>query len=296
MLWFFIALLNPVFHAFSNVLDNYFTNRLFKSVWTIIFYSTIFNAIFLPAIYFIGKPTFPPFSLFPFLCSITLIEILYLYPYYKALQNDDTSIVISLLALGKIFVPILAFLMVGETVQFAQYVGFLIVIVTSAFLTLDRTVKFKFNNSFFYMLVCSLLLSVEAVVYKYIFNQVGWSTGFFWPAFFSLVVVACMLVLPACRRDIRLQFQQFKDTFHIFALGEFLTVGGSIAGTYAISLTSVTLVKSIESLQSFCVLIYALIFRGIFPRLFKEHIDTKNVIKKFILFGLAAVGVMLVVR
>jgi len=295
MTWILIAFISPILHGFANVLDNYLTNKLFKSVWTLTFYSTFFNILFLPLVFFIEIPGLPPISLLPFFFLVAVIEVLYLYPYYKALQNDDTSVVSSLFSLGKIFVPVFAFLFVGEVLTITQYLGFFIIILGSAALTLNDYRTLRFNKSFFYMLVCSILLAIEAVVYKYLFENVSWSTGFVWTTLFSSAIIFCFLLVPKLRKDIRAQTSDLKRNVPIFALEELLTFGGSAASTFAISLVPVTLAKSIGAFQPFFVLIYALILGKSFPHIFRESVDRRSIVKKFMLFAIMVIGIILIV-
>ena len=133
MYWIIFALLEPFFHGFANVIDNHFTNNLFKKTTTLVFFASFTNILFLPIIFLLDFPSFITPSQIPFFIILGLTGIGYLYPYYKALQNDDTSIVVSLFSLGKIFVPLLAFLLVGEILAISQYIGFFVVILIALF-------------------------------------------------------------------------------------------------------------------------------------------------------------------
>lgn len=295
MFWILIAFIGPICHGFANVLDNYLTNKIFKSVWTLAFYSAFFNILFLPLIFIIQIPGIPPASAVPFLLIVGVIDVLYLFPYYKALQNDDTSVISALFSVGKIFVPIFAFLLVGEKLQFTQYLGFLIIVLGSVSLTLNNHGGIRLNKSFFYMLLCSILLAVEAVVYKYIFENIGWSTGFAWAMPISTLVVLGFLFVPKIRRDIFKNTKDLKHNAPIFMLEEFLTFGGTVAATYAISLVPVTMKESISAFEPFFPLFYALTLARFFPNLFRERIDRRSVLKKFIIFGIMIVGIILVI-
>ncbi|MEK7609936.1 MAG: DMT family transporter [Patescibacteria group bacterium] len=295
MYWILIAFIAPILHGFANILDNYLTNKLFKNIWTLTFYSAFFNVLFLPLVLFIEIPGIPPASTFLFFLIVGAIDVLYLFPYYKALQSDDTSIVTTLFSLGKIFVPIFAFLFVGEKLQLTQYLGFFIIILGSVSLTLNNHGALRLNKSFFYMLLCSLLLAIEAVVYKYLFENVGWSTGFVWATVVSAIFALSFLFIPKIRRNIYQHTRDLRHNAPVFAFEEFLTFGGSVASTYAISLVSVTLEKSVSAFQPLFVLIYALVLGRFFPHLFREHVDRRSVFKKFLIFAIMIVGIVLVI-
>lgn len=216
MYWILIAFISPILHGFANILDNYLANKLFKKLSTLIFYSSILNVVFLPFVFLIQIPDLPPAHLLPFFLLIGLIEVFYLFPYYKALQSEDTSVITALFSLGRIFVPILAFIFVREVLHFTQYLGFLIIVISSAAVTFKGQIKFRLNKSFLYMLLCSLLLSIEAVIYKYLFENVSWSTGFVWPVVISFVIGMCFLFVTKLREDIVINRKNFlKKSAHI---------------------------------------------------------------------------------
>lgn len=295
MLWLIIAFVGLLFHGLANILDNYFVNKLFKNPFVLVFYSSLINLIFLPAVLLFGVPELPSLSLLPFYALVGLTNIFYLYPYYKALQNDDTSVVASLFSLEKLFVPILAFLIVGETLSSLQYLGFFVIVLSGAILTLNNhEKKFRLNKSFFYMALVSIILAFEGVIYKYIFNHVDWATGFTWAIVASFVLTLPMLLVGKSRTQIISQWSSFKNKFHLFTIEELLTFSGSASATFATSLAPVTIVKSIDSFHPFIVLAYALLFNRLYPSLFKEKIDAKTIIKKILLFFVMILGVVLI--
>lgn len=295
-MWILIAFVSPILHGFSSILDNYLANKLFKNLWTLIFYSSLLNAVFLPFVLLIQVPDLPSLQFLPFFFLIGLIEVFYLLPYYKALQNEDTSVITALFSMGRIFVPILAFFIVKEVLSLTQYIGFLIIIISSVAVTFNGRIKFRINKSFLLMVLSALLLSIEAVTYKYLFGNVSWSTGFVWPVIFSFVIALFFLLIPKLRRDILENRRNFIKNLSVFTSEEILTFGGSATAVYAISLVPVTLVKGIASFQAFFVLVYAITLHRFFPHVFKENIDRKSIVKKAIFFLLMIVGVILAIR
>lgn len=294
MYWIIFALLEPFLHGLANIIDNHFTNNLFKKTTTLIFFASFTNLLFLPIILLLDFPSLITPLEIPFFIALGLTGIGYLYPYYKALQNDDTSIVASLFSLGKIFVPLLAFFLVDEILEPLQYLGFFVVILGAALMTLNGKQKFRLNNSFFWMTLCTFIISFEVVIYKYIFNLMSWGTGFTWATLFSFLFALPLIFIAKTREDIFSQIKTFKANFRLFALEEFLTFSGSATSTFAISLTSVTLVKAISSFQPVVILLYALVLGRFLPAVFKEDLTIINVIKKVISFIVMALGVIII--
>lgn len=299
MFWIGIALLNPIFHALSNVIDTYLSNRLIRNVWSLGFFTGFFTVFFLPIVILIQRPEVPPLHLLPYFFLIGAIEVFYLFPYYKSLQDEDTSIVAALFSLGKFFIPIFSYLFVGEILQFSQYVGFFIIVMASMILTLKKTDKIRLNKSFFYMLLAGFLLAIEAVIYKYLFESVSWGTAVVSTSLCSFLVVMSFLLAPSVRKNIIAQVHEIRKIRRItalFVVNEFFAFAGNIVSPYVVSLVPVTLAKSIEGFQPFFVLVYAVIFHRFFPGVFREAVDRRVILKKAILFGCMIVGVLMVVN
>jgi hypothetical protein len=295
MTWIFAAFLEPIFHAFANILDNNLTNRFFKNAWLLTLFIQISTVIFLPIIWLIEPPKLISIHLLPAILIVAAIEIFYSYPYFKALQSDETSIAISLFALGKILVPILAFFIVGEVLKPLQYLGFIVIIIASAGLTLNPKERLKLNKSFFYMLLSSSLLAIEVVVYKYIFDQVSWGTGYIWTMGISILMAMIFLLPSIPNAATKTEFKSLKKYFWVILLVGCISFIGNVGFSYAISAVPATIARSISSFQPFFVLLYAMIFKQFFPLFFKEEIDKRSLLKKLFLFVVTIIGVVLTV-
>jgi drug/metabolite transporter (DMT)-like permease len=295
MTWVFVAFLEPIFHAFANILDSNLTNRFFKNAWLLTLFIALAVIIFLPIVWIIEPPKLFPLHLLPFFLVVAAIELFYSYPYFKALQSDDTSVAISLFALGKILVPILAFIFVGELLKPAQYFGFMLIIVSSSALTFNRA-TLRLNKSFFYMLLSSSLLAVEVVVYKIIFSQVSWGTGYVWTMGISAIMALISLLMLLPNKNTKPELSSLKKHYPIVLLVGCVSFLGGIGFSYAIFAVTATIARSIDSFQPFFVLLYAVAFKKFFPMAFKEEINFQSLIKKVLLFIATVVGVILTVK
>lgn len=290
--WIFVALFDPMLHAVANVFDNYLTNRLWKHTGSLIFYAIATNIIFIPFVLLIQFPDLPSRTAIPWIVLIGMLDVIYLFPYYRALQYDDTSTVSSLFSLGHFFVPILAFFIVGEVLKIPQYIGFFLVVASSVAVTWHG--RLRINRSLIYMALASFLVALEVVLYKYLFEGMSWSTAFVWSNIASFIAVIPLLLWPATGRAIRGSWVQFKKQGHIFVVEELLTFAGAGAMTYAIALAPVTLTQSIGALQPFFVLLYAVILGRALPGIFKERIDRGSLLKKSFFFIMMIAGVILI--
>jgi drug/metabolite transporter (DMT)-like permease len=189
----------------------------------------------------------------------------------------------------------LAFFWIGEILKPVQYLGFLLIIISSAALTFNRA-TLKLSNSFFYMLLSSSLLAVEVVIYKYIFTQVSWGTGYVWTMGTSSVMALLSLLSLLPRKDTKLELLSLKKYYPIILLVGCVSFLGGIGFSYAIFAVHATVSRSIDSFQPFFVLFYAVLFKQFFPLAFKEQTDFGSIAKKVLLFVITVIGVILTVK
>ncbi|MBI4991668.1 MAG: EamA family transporter [Candidatus Harrisonbacteria bacterium] len=295
-MWLLIAFLAPAFYALSNVLDNFLVNQKFKNPTTLAFYTSLFNLLFLPLVFIFFKPVMPSAAVFPILFLLGFINIIYLYPYYKGLQSDDTSIAISFFSLGRIFIPILAFFIVGEVLTLFQYVGIGLLILSSTLLSLRGWKEdFRFSKAFWYIGLAAFILSFEGVLIKYLFGQgVNLGTVLVGEGGTALLLALLFLIPQRTRSDIIANVNIFRQMFPVFAAEETFTFIAFVSESYAIALASVSMAKSISMLTPFFLVFYARFLSKNLPGVFREEIDGWAIAKKALLFAIMIVGVMLI--
>ena len=292
-----VAFLEPTLHAWSNVFDNYFSNKLFPSLPTMIFFGMVLNLVFLPIVILIDPPLLSSLSLslFGWICAIALIDVLFLFPYMWSLRHIDTSVVTSLFSLGRVFVPILAFFAIGEQLAPMQYVGFALIVFAATALTLDLK-QLRFNTAFFLMLLVSILMAAQAVMYKYVFEaDTGWGTVVTILTMLEIVISGVIMFARQSLSSIAEDFRTIRANFGLFALQQLFEWGGNVASSYAISVLPATVARSIASTQSFFVLGYAILFGKRFPEIFNESTARRELIQKGGFFALILIGVVLII-
>ena len=297
MAWFIAALGTAFFFSLSNTLDSFFTNKVFPSTRSIAFYSVCFNIVVIPIVFLVGSPDLtPPLGMLAIFALIGLFDVLYLAPYYRAMQIEDASIVTALFSLGRMYAPFLAYILVGEVVSLPQYLGFAMILAASVLLTLDFSEKrLRINRSFWYVLIAALLIYSEGSLYKYTFiRDTHWSTGIFWAAIFSMVWMGFTLVSARQRTAVREGVPALKKTFWLFSMEELSTAVAVMLLVYATSLAPITLVNGIVSVQPFIMLGLIPLLAPLFPhQAFREDRSRRHILKKLLLFVLMIAGVLL---
>ncbi len=288
-----IAFLTPLLHALSCIVDAHFSNNIFKKIPSLVFYATISNVIIVPFLFFFGTPSIPSLEILAVLFAIALIEVCYQIPYYHALRNIDTSIVVALFSLGKITIPALAYFIVDEKLSLTQYFGFGIILLSTFILNFDIR-KLKINAAFFLMLVVSVLLSLSSVLSKYSLQNVDFVTVVFWISIFATSISLSLLLLPQYRIDIISIFPRYKKRIKLFLSNEILNQAGTLAATISLTYLPVLTVKSIGSSQSIFTLLLGFVLYKIFGNRFNENLTRHDVIKKLISFSVIIIGIYMV--
>lgn len=290
-----LAFLAPILHALSCIVDAHFSNNVFKKISSIVFFATVSNIIIIPLLFCFGCPSLPSPNIMAIVFIIACIDVLYQIPYYIALRNIDTSIIVALFSLGKIAVPILAYFIVNEKLTYQQYIGFTLIILSTFILNFDIK-KFKLNVAFFLMLIVSLCLSFQSVMSKYTLQSVDFITVLFWESIFVSFINLSFLVLPKSRTDIIRTFPSYIKQIKLFLLNEVLSQGGTLAMTVALAHLPVLIIKSINASQSIFTLIFGIILYKLFGDKFKENLTVSNLIKKLVSFIVIIIGIYMVLK
>lgn len=285
-----------MFFGIANVFDNFLTNKSFQSSATLTFYSSLFNIIFIPLLFLFYHLSLPPASSIPIFILLGIINVAYLFPYYKGLQSDDTSTAVSFFSLGRIFIPISAFFIIGEKLSFEEYTGIALIIIGSILLSMKGSLKeIRLSKALFYILMAAFIISFEGVLLKYLFNMgISVGVGVAGEMLASFFCALLLLFHKKTRRDIRANFSIFRKKIPVFFVEEGATFIAFFAGSYALAIAPVSLVKSITIFSPFFVLIYAKLFGRKYPELFNEQKGVGITFKKVMLFTITAIGVIMV--
>ena len=296
-MWILFAFLAPALYAVAEIFDEYLSNRGFKNISSLIFFACLLNFIFVPIIFLIERPVMPSFHLLLPLVGVAFTNLLYLYPYYKSLKIEDTSVVSAFFSFGKIVIPVFAFIFIGEVLEIRQYIGIGIIIFGNTFLAFHSTrKKVKISKAFFLILFASVVLAIEGILFKYMFESgMTWSTAIGGQLLFSgLLGCTILLLFKKSRRNIWQDRTHYRKNFALFFSEELFTVLAVAAETYAISLAPVSLVKGVGMAIPIFVLTYTIAVKRFNPKFFHEDTHRSVVIKKILIFGLIILGLVLI--
>ena len=208
-----------------------------------------------------------------------------------ALKKTDTSIVSSLFSLGKIFVPVLAFILLKDTLTLPQYIGFFIIIFSSSILNKKPSAKFRLNQAFYLMFLSSFLLALRICFAKAVMEiDHNFVNVLIYPNLISGLIPFTFLLSISNKHAIKRHLPTYKKKFRLFFLIEFLTFCAVTTSTIALSRLSPVICTAIEATEPLFVLALALIVNASGLFYFKEK---TGLIKKITCFLLIILGIVL---
>ena len=291
MMIYIIAFLSPLFYALSVLIESFLSLDIFKKPVTMCFYASLTNALFVPLMFYFGTPIWPKGYLWIVYTLLAIIDITYLCPYYIALKKTDTSVVSSLFAIGKIFVPLLSFCFLGDILTPLQYLGFFIVISASAVLNMNKGFTLRFNQAFYWMFLSSFLLSCRVILAKYALTQDGiWVNAIVFPNLISGAMVFLFLLVKNFRPDIKKHLRPYVKKLPLFIANEFVYFLAILTSIYALSKLSPVISSAIEATEPLFLLSFVALARPLYH--FKEFKISFS--KKIICFLLIILGITLI--
>lgn len=292
-----IALFPPLIWAGSQILDSHVSNNLFRKNSSVIFYLGLTNLFVLPFIVWWGGSDVMAFpkEVWWIIALAVALEIGFQIPYFLALRRMDVSIIAAMFSSGRIFMPVLAYYIVGEELKLIQYIGFFVIIVSTIILNLKRTDRLRLDACFYLMLCASFMTMLGSVISKKALDDINWLSFSFYYILVTDIFILSMLLVPEFRKEITSDFHIFKRKFKLLIFMEVLDRSASLASMLALSLLPVVVKSALGSTQPIFVLIYGYILYYFFGSRFKENLTRSELVKKLICFAVIIVGVVLTV-
>lgn len=282
MSWIVLALIAPLFWAFSNFVDKYILGKQSKGIFDFLFFSTITGWIFFVILWmFNGLPDFTIYSWIPIFTGMTLI---YSYGFYaKALEQGDTSMLVVLFELIPVVTVILAFIFLGQTLSGDELLGFVIVLAGATIVSIERSKNFLVKG--FGMITIAIIMWSAMTL----FIDFGLTKMSFWHYFLldnlgSAIAGPTLLIFPGMRRQVIHGLKTATVGKYVwFSWNNLLDFFGQLSIKKALSIApSAGLVTVVMQVQSFYAIIIGLLLTIFIPNIINEDISGRTLVKKLI--------------
>ncbi len=299
-MWLLYAFSGPLLWAVSTHIDKYLVDKYFRDADTnvLILFTALIGAALLPVIYVVQphvlSPAPGPIAVMMFSGALYISAILF---YLRAIQSEEASVVAPLFQASTLFTFMLGYIFLHESLKPGQIFGGALILIGALGLSLNNGMNFKgFNvRVVVLMLGCTFVLAVSSVMFKYFAIRDDFWTVTFWTFVGQAFVGLAFFARPAYRR-------QFADLFRanpgavigINAANELVNLGAGLGVRYASMLAPVALVSAISSTTTFFVFSFGILLTLFFPKLGREDMSARNLVRKAVGATLIAGGVILI--
>ncbi|MEJ0024452.1 MAG: EamA family transporter [Rhizomicrobium sp.] len=298
-MWLLLAFTGPVLWAVSTHIDKYLVERFFKNSDTAVLmvFTALIGLLMLPVIAIFQGGVFaiaPTDILVMAVSGILYMGAMLLY--LRAIQTEEASVVAPLFQMSTLFTFLIAYVLLGETLNWIQAGGGVLVVAGALSLSLDASFRLKRWKLGFValMLACTFVLALSSVLFKlFAVRDTFWVTTFWIYAgegVFGFAIVA----IPHYRRQFFALFRRSPGAvIAINGANELINLGGGLGVRAASLLAPVALVSAVSSTSTLFVFAIGIVLTLFFPHLGREDLSRRALLQKGAGAMLVAAGVAL---
>ena len=305
LLPFAFAVLAAVFWAITNHIDKYMISKAVKNAdhRALVVVSSLVAGLVMAIIYaFICGFNFTlDWQSILILFGNSALYALTLVFWFKAISRDDPTIVVIMFQLIPVFSLIISPLFLKEdAIRPLQLVGGAITTLAAISVTYESSKK-KFSKkklvTLGLMTCTSLGYALWFIIERYVNQNHDFNETTFWSnATLFLVGVLILIFIKSYRKSFKKMLKtNGAKIISINLINELFNSFGGIFSTLASTMASVAIVSFIsQGVQPFAVMILGIIITKLFPKLGKETIHKKEVLKRTITIIICAIGLALI--
>ncbi len=296
MSWLFYGLLAPAMFTIAIFIDRYILDHEIDDYRGMVIYSAL-TALVLGVILVIAAE-FPVIALrdLALILFTGMMGIWGVALYFWAMNVEEASAVIVLIQMIPLFVLILSWLFLGDTLTVRQLGGFFLIL-TSAIVVSVRRVEMKFTLSpaLFAAAAASLLWAIQQVTFKFVVTETAFRDVVGYEAMGFATGGLMLFLVPSIRRSFLASLKTVrKRAVAIIFVNEAWSTAAKLITFLAISLGPVALVSVLESSAVFFGILLGWFLTTTLPRLFSEDITANALMRKGMLAAVMFAGLWLV--
>ena len=258
MHWYLFALLSPLLWAITNHIDKYVLSRYVKNAepGVLAILTGFVGLLFAIGVFIFVPSNFLGINVFHAILIILngALFVASFIPYYYALNDEDTSLVIPLFQTIPIFSFVLGFIFFKETITLMQVFAGILIIIGATLISIDfGKAKLAFRwRMVLLMLLSSLMISIHYLVFKFVAISESFWITVFWEYLGAVLVAVFLLVFT---RKYRRQFIALIKNNSAFAIvlemiNNGIDIVSKVIANYATILVPVVVVNLANGMQS----------------------------------------------
>lgn len=292
-MWIILAVIAAFIFAICNVVDKFVLTKWVRQPFVpviIMAFIGLIAGLIVPAFHHLGY-----LSAVGILLSFVagIMFILGSVFYFKALQMEEVSRVIPLYYISPLVVMLFAAIFLHERLTGLNYLGIILVVFGAIAISSKSLGQIKLGKAFPWIMLSVLGYVSNQVLTKYLLNFTDFWTIFFYIRIGALIgaIPIIYIYFPELIRTVK---QFGSRVVSLISLNESLNIISVLLITVAISIGSVTLVESLQSVQQFFVLVIAIAVSVFYPRILKEELGKSVIALKVLAIVSMFVGVLLI--
>lgn len=297
MNWLFFAILAPAVYAIVVFIDKYILAKEVTDYRGMPIYSSVIAAIF-GVLIWIGTG-FPYLSLRDSVLIIItgMLTSFGLASYFHALSKDEASKITILFQMTPVITLILSYFFLGNQISTLQFLGFLLILVSTLGISVDKSLKqLRFSNIFFLILLTDFLWAAAFVLFKFVTETNSFTSLI---SYESLGMGVGGFILYNFFPAIKNAFEKTNKTvgskiFWFIALNEAIFLLSRLLTYFAISKGPVALVDVVGGTQVVFAIVYGFLLTKLAPKIFQENINKSGLFQKILMAALVLFGLVLV--
>ena len=296
-----LAIIAAIFYASTNHIDKFLISKAVKNAdyRSLILVSTIIAGGVMALIYLFVCGFELSFD-FPSIAILFTNSALYTIAnifWFKALDRDDTTIVVIMFQLIPVFMLLLSPIFLPEdNITIIQLLGGLIITVAAVFITYEPAKK-KLDRekliTLALMTVVSVLYAVWFILERFINLEHDFNKTVFWSNITLLLVgVIIFTFIKTYRKSFKTMLKSNgAKVIGLNLVNELLNSFGGVLSTFAGTMASISLVSfATQGVQPFAVMIMGILITKLSPKIEKENITRKEVLKRSFAVVLCVIG------
>lgn len=295
---FLILQIPPLLYAVTNLIDKNLLSKYFTEggVRILLMFSAILAGIVAPVAYFIHPEVFDmSFENMIILALVAVIDLVLLWAYLTALEQDDPTVVIICYQMVPIMTLGTGFFFLGETITKYQGMAMAIILGGTLIAGLEfgskRFLSFKWRT-LLYMLIACACWAIEIVIFKVVALEESVWPSIFWTNLIHFFLGVALFVFSKQNRT--LFFKKFREhgrgVLALNVVNEVLYLTGNTVSYLAAMQTVAALVLLMQTYQTIYVFVLGLLVAMLTRNLFKENTSPIAIFTKLVAIVVTGVG------
>lgn len=296
MNWLFYALVAPAVLTITIFTDKFVVGNAVKDYRGVVILQAIMG--FIAGTFFWVITGFPILDLKDALIVLTtgIITTFAAALYFKALKEEDASYVIFMFQMIPLFIVILSYFILKETITVKQTLGFLIILFSSLLISIKNWNKiFHIPKTFWVLISMDILFACASVLIKFAINATSFKQILSyesWGIGIGGLILYC--IFPFIRKAFKKILKTVKRRIlGVMFLNEGIYVLSKALSFFAFSIGPVALVSVVGSTQVFYGILFGWLLTILLPKFYHEKRSTGDLFKKVILAIFLILGIIL---